>query len=99
MTDTITSQPLDFPTDRVATPLREGRLVIRPSFVEGAFDSHAVDCPFVFSVEGRQGMTYVGWDGIGYQTALAWNDGGDWTRVRSSSRETRRTRCGSTTRR
>ena len=79
MTDTITSQPLDFPTDRVATPLREGRLVIRPSFVEGAFDSHAVDCPFVFSVEGRQGMTYVGWDGIGYQTALAWNDGGDWT--------------------
>ena len=79
MTDTITSQPLDFPTDRVATPLREDRLVIRPSFVEGAFDSHAVDCPFVFSVEGRQGMTYVGWDGIGYQTALAWNDGGDWT--------------------
>jgi len=43
MTDTITTQPFDFPTDRVATPLREDRLVIRPSFVAGAFDSHAVD--------------------------------------------------------
>ena len=79
MTDTITSQPLDFPTDRVATPLREDRLVIRPSFVAGAFDSHAVDCPFVFSIDGRQGMTYVGWDGVGYQTALAWNDDGEWS--------------------
>jgi predicted GH43/DUF377 family glycosyl hydrolase len=79
MTDTITTQPFDFPTDRVATPLREDRLVIRPSFVAGAFDSHAVDCPFVFSIDGRQGMTYVGWDGVGYQTALSWNDGGDWS--------------------
>ena len=79
MTDTITTQPFDFPTDRVATPLREDRLVIRPSFVAGAFDSHAVDCPFVFSIDGRQGMTYVGWDGVGYQTALAWNDGSEWS--------------------
>ena len=79
MTDTITTQPFDFPTDRVATPLREDRLVIRPSFTPGAFDSHAVDCPFVFSIDGRQGMTYVGWDGVGYQTALAWNDGGEWS--------------------
>jgi len=79
MTDTITTQPFDFPTDRVATPLREDRLVIRPSFTPGAFDSHAVDCPFVFSIDGRQGMTYVGWDGVGYQTALAWNDGSEWS--------------------
>ena len=79
MTDTNTASPA-FPIDLVQTPLREGRLVIRPSFVEGAFDSHAVDCPFVFSVDGRQGMTYVGWDGTGYQTALAWYEDGEWTR-------------------
>jgi len=64
---------------RFATPCREQRLLIEPSFVEGEFDSHAVDCPHVFSVDGRQGMTYVGWDGRGYQTALTWNDGG-WGR-------------------
>lgn len=75
----ISAHPLDFPSHRIATPLRGDALVIRPSFVDGAFDSHAVDCPFVFSVDGRQGMTYVGWDGVGYQTALAWNDGGEWT--------------------
>jgi predicted GH43/DUF377 family glycosyl hydrolase len=76
----ITTTPPSFSTELVQTPLREDRLVIRPSFIEGAFDSHAIDCPFVFSVDGRQGMTYVGWDGVGYQTALAWNDGGTWTR-------------------
>ena len=80
MTDITTTTPPGFSTELVQTPLREDRLVIRPSFVEGAFDSHAIDCPFVFSLDGRQGMTYVGWDGIGYQTALAWNDGGTWSR-------------------
>lgn len=54
-------------------------LVIKPSFREGSFDSHAVDCPFVFSLKGRQGMTYVGWDGTGYQTALSWKEGESWT--------------------
>lgn len=68
--------PVGYPTSRIATPLRDGTLLIRPSYVEGAFDSHAVDCPFVFSVDGRQGMTYVGWDGEGYQTALTWNEPG-----------------------
>ena len=69
-----------YPTRRIATPLRENRLIIEPSLRAGAFDSHAVDCPFVFSLDGRQGMTYVGWDGVGYQTALTWNDGDDaWT--------------------
>jgi hypothetical protein len=77
----MTAQAANYPTHRIATPLRENRLIIGPSFVEGAFDSHAVDCPFVFSHHGRQGMTYVGWDGIGYQTALTWKAGdGDWAR-------------------
>ncbi|GAA5190822.1 hypothetical protein GCM10023322_46850 [Rugosimonospora acidiphila] len=70
----------EYPASRVATPSRDDRLLIEPSFVEGRFDSHAVDCPFVFSQDGRQGMTYVGWDALGYQTALTWNDGeGNWS--------------------
>jgi len=76
MTETLTSLP--YPAQRVGTPDRDSVHVVRPSFIEGAFDSLAVDCPFVFSVAGRQGMTYVGWDGVGYQTALAWRDGNGW---------------------
>ena len=76
---TTTSFPSAPSAARVSTPLREDSLVIAPSFAPGAFDSHAVDCPFVFSVGGRQGMTYVGWDGTGYQTALSWRDGDRWS--------------------
>jgi len=68
-----------YPTHRIATPERDGELLVSPSFVEGRFDSRAVDCPFVFTVDGRRGMTYVGWDGVGYQTALAWQQAdGSW---------------------
>lgn len=56
------------------TPHKAGRLVIEPSYMAGSFDSHAVDCPFLFSHEGRYGMIYVGWDGIGYRTGLAFSD-------------------------
>lgn len=63
---------------RVATPDRDGRFAVAPSFTAGSFDSHAVDCPFVFTVDGRQGMTYVGWDGTGYQTALSWRSDDGW---------------------
>lgn len=75
----MTLEQTAYPTQRIATPHREQSLVVRPSFLPGAFDSHAVDCPFVFSVAGRQGMTYVGWDGEGYQTALTWRDGDTWS--------------------
>lgn len=47
------------------------RLLVAPSYRRGEFDSHAVDCPFVFRHAGRFHMTYVGWDGIGYRTGLA----------------------------
>jgi predicted GH43/DUF377 family glycosyl hydrolase len=77
MTETLTQSP--YSAERVATPVRESTHVVLPSFVDGSFDSLAVDCPFVFSVGGRQGMTYVGWDGTGYQTALTWNDHGEWS--------------------
>ena len=52
------------------TPRKHDRLVVSPSYRKGAFDSHAVDCPFLFSHEGRYGMTYVGWDGTGYPKGL-----------------------------
>jgi predicted GH43/DUF377 family glycosyl hydrolase len=56
------------------TPHKVGRLVLTPSYKRGAFDSHAVDCPFLYQHEGRYYMTYIGWDGRGYQTGLASSD-------------------------
>jgi len=38
---------------------------------EDSFDKVSVDCPFVFRHEGEFLMTFVGFDGIGYQTGLA----------------------------
>jgi predicted GH43/DUF377 family glycosyl hydrolase len=45
--------------------------VLKPSYRRGAFDSHAVDCPFFFRHGDRHYMTYVGWDAVGYRTGLA----------------------------
>ncbi len=64
-----------------ATPYKLGRLVLAASTDPGAFDSRAVDCPFVFFHEGRHWMTYLGFDGTGYQTGLAESrDLVHWTR-------------------
>jgi predicted GH43/DUF377 family glycosyl hydrolase len=57
--------------DELRTPHKAGRLVLSPSYQAGAFDSHAVDCPFPFWHEGAYFMTYVGFDGLGYRTGLA----------------------------
>ncbi|MFH1568939.1 MAG: hypothetical protein ABIL09_13155 [Gemmatimonadota bacterium] len=59
---------------RLRTPHKLGRLVLAPSLRRGAFDNHAVDCPFPFRHDGRYLMTYIGWDGIGYRTGLASSD-------------------------
>ena len=48
--------------------------VLAASYRVGAFDSHAVDCPFLFHHEGRFRMTFIGFDGIGYQTGIAASD-------------------------
>lgn len=56
---------------QIRTPYKHAALILRPSYQQGAFDSHAVDCPFVFSFAERYYMTYVGWDKIGYRTGLA----------------------------
>ena len=69
-------------TDLLRTPHKLGRLVLSPSYRKGEFDSHAVDCPFVFRHEGAYYMTYVGWDRVGYRTGLARSsDLLEWTRV------------------
>src|SRR3954468_21328132 len=57
--------------NRYATPHKYGRLVLGPSRMDGEFDSRSVDCPFIFRHDGGFYLTYVGWDGIGYQTGLA----------------------------
>lgn len=56
------------------TPYKYGKPVLAGSGAEGAFDKHAVDCPFVFRHNDRFYMMYVGFDGVGYQTALAVSD-------------------------
>jgi predicted GH43/DUF377 family glycosyl hydrolase len=56
------------------TPYKHDALVIAPSYISGAFDSHAVDCPFPFFHDGSYWMTFVGWDSLGYRTGLAASD-------------------------
>lgn len=58
------------PTD-LRTPHKLNRLVLRASGQAGAFDEKAVDCPFVFRYGERYLMTFVAFDGTGYQTGLA----------------------------
>ena len=45
--------------------------VLAPSGIPGAYDEKGVDCPFVFSHGDHFYMLHVGFDGTGYQTALA----------------------------
>jgi predicted GH43/DUF377 family glycosyl hydrolase len=53
------------------TPYKLERLVVGPSSKPGAFDGKAADVPFVFRHGNRFYLTYVGYDGTGYQTGLA----------------------------
>ncbi len=54
-----------------ATPYKYGKLVLAASGGKDAFDSRSVDCPFLCRHDGLFYMTYIGWDGTGYQTGLA----------------------------
>lgn len=58
-------------SERYETPYKLGKLVLGPSKIDGEFDSKSVDCPFVFRHGGQFFLTYVGFDGTGYQTGLA----------------------------
>jgi hypothetical protein len=53
------------------TPYKYGKLILSPSEDATDFDSKGVDCAFVFSANDRFYMTYIGYDGTGYQTGLA----------------------------
>ena len=48
-----------------------GKPILTGSGVKGTFDEMGVDCPNVFSHNGRFYMTYIGFDGVSYQTGLA----------------------------
>lgn len=64
------------------TPHKIGRLILAGTGVAGDFDEKAVDCPFVFTANGRFYLTYVGFDGTGYQTGIAQSDDlVNWTRL------------------
>lgn len=56
------------------TPYRYTKPVLQGSGIEGAFDQLAVDIPFVFWHRGQFYMLYTGFDGKGYQSALAVSD-------------------------
>ncbi len=56
------------------TPYKYGKPVLVGSGKEGRFDAKAVDCPFVFQHNDKFYMMHVGFDGVGYQTALATSD-------------------------
>lgn len=56
---------------RYATPHKFGKLVLVAGPGPQSFDNRSVDCPFVFRHEGEFYMTYIGFDGTGYQTGLA----------------------------
>ena len=60
--------------DQLKTPYKLNRLVVQASQKAGAFDEKSVDCPYLCSNAGRFYMTYVGFDGTGYQTGLASSD-------------------------
>lgn len=53
------------------TPYKYEKLILEKSADSTSFDSRSVDCPFVFHHNGAFYMTYVGYDGVGYQTGLA----------------------------
>ena len=51
-----------------------GQPVLTGSGVDGTYNRLAVDCPTVFTHNGKYMMLHIGFDGTGYQTALAESD-------------------------
>lgn len=64
------------------TPHKYGKLVLAATSDAQSFDRIAVDSPFVFRNSGRFFMTYLGFDGTGYQTGIATSaDLLDWKKL------------------
>ncbi|GAA5202895.1 family 43 glycosylhydrolase [Microbacterium jejuense] len=72
----MTTTPL---TGMLRPTQKSTELLLAPTHRAGDWNSHGVDCPFVFRRDGVLGMTVVGWDGRGYQTGLSWHDGHAWS--------------------
>jgi predicted GH43/DUF377 family glycosyl hydrolase len=66
----LVAAPLAIPND-LQTPYKLDRLVVGPSRKAGSFDELSADVPFVFRHQELFYLTYVGFDGVGYQTGLA----------------------------
>lgn len=64
----------DFPIQEFLTPYHDPVPVLTGSGIPGSYNAQAVDCPFVFRHHGRFFMLHIGFDGIGYRTALAVSD-------------------------
>lgn len=60
--------------EKYETPYKYGDALLCGSGIQGAFDEKGVDIPFVFRHSGKYYMLYTGFDGIGYQSALAVSD-------------------------
>lgn len=60
--------------DHLISNYKYGKPVLTGSGIEGTYNYKAVDCPHVFSHNGRFYMTHIGFDGKGYQTGLAVSD-------------------------
>lgn len=56
------------------TPYKLNRPILAPSGEPGDFDALGVDNMRIFRHKGRFYATYIGFDGVGYQTALAVSD-------------------------
>src|SRR6266700_3870060 len=59
---------------RFQTAYKWDQLVLSASGEPGRFDSEKVDSPFVFRHGRHFYMTFVGFDGTGYQTGIAQSD-------------------------
>ena len=57
--------------NHLITPFKLQKPVLEGSGIEGMFDSRAVDCCYPFRHHDKFYMTYIGFDGVGYQTGMA----------------------------
>ena len=60
--------------DHLIPAYKYGKPVITGSGVDGTYNRRAVDCPTVFTHNGKFYMMHIGFDGDGYQTALSTSD-------------------------
>ena len=70
----VAQSSVQCPTSRFGTPYKYQKLVLSASGEKGSYDSEAVDCPFVFRLGRKFYLTFVAFDGTGYQTGLAISD-------------------------